>query len=127
MTNNVTATDIAQSLRGRIESVRRELERHDALRDELGRLETALAELEPEAPSRRGARSKQRATAGRSERRSDARSQATTSGSRRRSGTRGPRGQTRERIIEFLRASGPATAGEAASARSSTPSRSPPA
>jgi DNA-binding transcriptional ArsR family regulator len=116
MSATVTTQGIAESLRGRISAVREELERFDALRDELTRLEAALADLQPAGPeqpkrarnSKSAARTTRRARAAR-----PAPTRATTPRRARSSSKAAPR--TREAIIEFLRAQGPATAGQVAS------------
>jgi hypothetical protein len=116
MSANITTEDIAESVRTRIELVRRELERYDALRGELTRLESALAELEPQAPTHASARQLKPTGTTRRRSPSDAGSQAPNPGTRdgRRATTAARRGQTRERIIEFIKARGPSTAGEVA-------------
>ncbi|MCW3101165.1 MAG: hypothetical protein JWL77_6783 [Chthonomonadaceae bacterium] len=115
MTTTVTTHGIAESMRARIAAVREELERYDALREELARLESALADLEPKAPKQRHARnSKSSATTTRRSRVSQPTPARSTSPRARASSKPGPRSQVRERIIEFLRAQGPATAGEVA-------------
>lgn len=45
-----TADDIAESLRSRIEELRKELAGYQELRDELDRLEAALRALQPDGP-----------------------------------------------------------------------------
>jgi hypothetical protein len=50
MPDIATANDIAGSLRTRIDELREELSGYQALRDELDRLEGALAALEPDGP-----------------------------------------------------------------------------
>jgi DNA-binding CsgD family transcriptional regulator len=115
MTTTVTTHDIAESMRARIAAVREELERYDVLREELARLESALADLEPKAPTQRRARnSKSSAPATRRSRAPQPTPARPTSPRARSSSKPGPRSQVRERIIEFLRAQGPATAGEVA-------------
>jgi hypothetical protein len=115
MSAAVTTHEIAESLRGRIQAVREELERFDALREELTRLESALADLEPERPpeSKSSAPTTRRARAAR-----PAPTQSTAPRRARSSGKAAPRGQTRERIVEFIRSRGAATAGEVANALS---------
>jgi type II secretory pathway component HofQ len=116
MSATVTTHEIAESLRARIAAVREELERYDSLREELARLESALADLEPAARVQRRARNPK--TPGSAPRRSRASrpadARATASRRAPSSSKGGPRGQTRDRIIEFIRAQGPATAGEIA-------------
>jgi len=115
MTTTVTTHDIAQSMRARIAALREELERYDALREELSRLESALADLEPKAPEQRRARnSKSSVPKTRRSRVSQPAPTRSASPRRRSSSKPGSRSQARERIIEFLRAQGPATAGEVA-------------
>jgi DNA-binding CsgD family transcriptional regulator len=115
MTTTVTTHDIAESMRARIAAVREELERYDGLREELARLETALGDLEPKAPQQRRARnSKSSAPTTRRSRASQPRPPRSTSSRTRASSKPGSRSQVRERIIEFLREQGPATAGEVA-------------
>jgi predicted transcriptional regulator len=111
-----TTEDIAKTLRARIAAVREELQRYDALRDELGRLEAALADLEPVAsPARDGKSPRGTTRAPRGSRRAQARSKATRRAASASSRSRtSARGETRERILEFIRAQGPATAGEVA-------------
>jgi hypothetical protein len=48
MADTSTATEIAGSLRTRIDELREELSGYEALHDELQRLERALRELQPE-------------------------------------------------------------------------------
>jgi DNA-binding CsgD family transcriptional regulator len=114
MTTTVTTHDIAESMRARIAAVREELERYDALRLELARLESALADLEPKAPEQRRARTSKSSAPQTRSRASQPKATRSTSPRTRASSKPGPRSQVRERIIEFLRAQGPATAGEVA-------------
>jgi predicted ArsR family transcriptional regulator len=118
MSAAVTTHEIAESLRVRIQAVREELERFDALREELTRLESALADLEPER-SERPPKSKSSApTTRRARAARPAPTQSTAPRRARSSGKAAPRGQTRERIVEFIRSRGAATAGEVANALS---------
>jgi predicted HTH transcriptional regulator len=119
MSATVTTHEIAESLRARIAAVREELERFNALREELARLEAALAGLEePKEPEQRRARnskSSARTTRGAGAPRPTT-TKSTASRRARSSSKAGSRSQTRERIIEFIRDRGPATAGEVATA-----------
>ncbi|HMJ33372.1 MAG TPA: hypothetical protein VK501_05620 [Baekduia sp.] len=114
MSATVTTHEITESLRSRIDAVREELERFDALREELARLESALADLEPNGPEQprraRNSKSSARATRGAGV----ARPAQTPSAAPRRARSSSKAAPSRERIIEFVRAQGPATAGEVA-------------
>lgn len=120
MSVTVTTQEIAESLQVRIAAVREELERFDALRAELVRLESALGDLQPDGPEQPRQRPGRAPKPSPSKtRRAPASRKAPTKPAvaRRTRSSAKPRArssQTRDRIIDFIRAQGPATAGEVA-------------